>query len=313
MFRPILLGSLLTALLLTACDDTFIDPFDNDARYYTVYGFIDAQERQQQIRIVPVTRTPERITDPDGANGELDAKVTTTDLVSGEVTTWTHSLEPLADGTYAHIYRARFLVRPGRTYRLVIERSDGKQTVAETTVPLFSRDNLITLDTLQFSPDSSTIDVNVIIDDIVSPWEIDSFYLFTNQSVNEGTLNGRFFVPQGRRGDRTSDGWRMTLDLTQDVAVAAAEIDSFRQAGVYSNTPQIIEAMGIQVRMLDNAWDPPEGIFDPEVLAQPDVLSNVENGYGFFGSVGWYRQEWGVSPDFSALFDLTFEGMIGGR
>ena len=56
-----------------------------------------------------------------------------------------------------------------------------------------------------------------------------------------------------------------------------------------------LTAMGIQIRILDKNWDPPGGVFDPEILAQPGAMSNVENGYGFFGSVGLYVEEWNAT------------------
>ena len=59
-------------------------------------------------------------------------------------------------------------------------------------------------------------------------------------------------------------------------------------------TPVGLTHTGLQIRMLDSGWDPPGGIFDPEILAQPGALSNVENGYGYFGSVGLYIQEWNI-------------------
>ena len=54
--RPAFLKTILTACLLAglllavaACDDTFIDPFDNDERYYTIYGFLDAVETEHAV------------------------------------------------------------------------------------------------------------------------------------------------------------------------------------------------------------------------------------------------------------------------
>ena len=41
--------------------------------------------------------------------------------------------------------------------------------------------------------------------------------------------------------------------------------------------------------------------------AQPGTLSNVENGYGFWGSIGYYVQEWETSFEFSWL--LGYKGV----
>ena len=61
-----------------------------------------------------------------------------------------------------------------------------------------------------------------------------------------------------------------------------------------TGAPYGLTALGFQVRILDKNWDPPEGVFNLKVLAQPGALSNVNNGYGFFGSIGVYREEWNV-------------------
>jgi hypothetical protein len=43
MIHRLLAACLLAGLLVATdgCDDAFIDPFDNDGRYYTLYGYLD--------------------------------------------------------------------------------------------------------------------------------------------------------------------------------------------------------------------------------------------------------------------------------
>ncbi|MFB3133259.1 MAG: DUF4249 family protein, partial [Rhodothermales bacterium] len=131
---------LMIGLLLAtaACDDAFIDPFDNDERYYTIYGFLDVRQTEHAVRVIPVTRFPERITTTTDPQSSIDATVTSTDLHTGATIIWRHSLDKLSDGTYGHIYRATFIVQTGRTYRLEVQRSDGKTASAETRVPYIS-------------------------------------------------------------------------------------------------------------------------------------------------------------------------------
>ena len=295
---------LMIGLLLAtaACDDAFIDPFDNDERYYTIYGFLDVRETEHAVRVIPVTRFPERITTTTGPQAFIDAMVTSTDLHTGETILWRHSLDKLSDGTYGHIYRATFIVQTGRTYRLEVQRSDGKTASAETRVPYISEAAYYERGPVEISLDSSVVTQEIYIPNVPSLWNIEAVYLMSNEAFAEGTLNGRFFIPYGRAGVRTDDGgWRFTLQISEDQTRVRAEIDSFRQQGVYDNSPLVMESMGVQIRILDANWDPPEGVFDPEVLAQPGTLSNVENGHGFWGSVGLYRQEWQVSPAFSRM------------
>lgn len=271
----------LAILTLSSCSDTFLDPFENDGRYYSVYGFLDASQSVHHLRVIEVSRFAENIESnrPDTRN--FDAQVTTTDLTSGETTRWTHQLRQLSDGTYGHIFTGQFLARQGRTYRLEILRSDGTIASAETTIPRFP----ITVpdpDTLFFpyeaSPDSAFA-ARVTLPDIASPWDITLFYDLQGLNVE---------VPYGRPGSRTEEGgWTFEVDMLRDAPL----MRSFLNLDSTDPLP-LLHAITLQIRALDGNWDPPGGVFDPDVLSQPGTMSNVENGYGFFGSVGLYQYTW---------------------
>ena len=153
--KKILGTALLAGLLLgvAACDDPFIDPFDNDDHFFSIYGFIDVLTEQHVVRVIAVARTPEHIEDPDAAS--IDASVTSTNLSTGLSQLWTHSVEQLDDGLYAHIFRASFLVQPQHSYRLRVRRSDGATTTAETTVPLLRDPTLFERHPINVASDSS--------------------------------------------------------------------------------------------------------------------------------------------------------------
>ncbi|NNE68937.1 MAG: hypothetical protein HKN29_01095 [Rhodothermales bacterium] len=273
-------GLLLVCLLPLSCDTGTFDPFDNGERYFTLFGYLDERESEHTLRVIPLSRFPAEITDPSEPQASIDGVVTSTDVRTGVVTRWNHRLDRLDDGNYGHVFRGRFQVRPGRTYRVEITRNDGKVTAAETTIPRFP----VTVpdpDTLFFpyevSPDSA-LTQEVHLPGIVSPWEI---YL-------DYDLQGTWVrVPYGRSGSRTEDGWKITVELNRD-AVKMREVLGIPPGG---RLP-LLHAISISVRALDDSWDPPAGEFDPEVLAQPGVLSNVELGYGFWGGIGSYIYTW---------------------
>ena len=301
-------------MVTASCDDTFIDPFDNDGEFYTIYGYLDVLDAEHAVRVIPVTRFPERITSPTDDQATIDAVVTSTDLRTGETIRWRHSLEQLDDETYGHIFRGTFLVQPGRTYRLEVRRSDGATATAETTVPFISDAARFTLDPIQISPDS-VITQDVFLSGVPSPWNIESLYLMGDNFADVqffAPIQSRFYVSYGRSGERTADdGWSFRLTISEDQASVRAEIDSLRNLGVYDpNSLLVLRSMGVRIRVLDANWDPPEGVFDPEVLAQPGTLSNVENGHGFWGSIGVYTQEWDVTDAFSMM--LGYQGVQDG-
>ena len=273
---------LLLAVVLVSCDTGTFDPFDNGERYFTLYGFLDERESTHTLRVIPISRFAAEIEDPSVPQASIDGVVTSTDLRTGEVTLWNHRLDRMEDGTFGHVFRGRFQVRAGRTYRLEITRNDGTVTAAETTIPRFpvTRPDP---DTLFFpfnvSPDSA-LTQEVHLPGIVSPWEINLDYHLQNRLVR---------VPYGRPGERTADGWKFTVSLQDDA------VEMRRVLGLTAEDPlPSLSAITLSIRALDDSWDPPEGEFDPEMLAQPGVLSNVEKGYGFWGGIGTYIYSWSV-------------------
>ncbi len=98
-----------------------------------------------------------------------------------------------------------------------------------------------------------------------------------------------FGMTQNSRGAPSPAGsgqlndWVIPVNLSNDfrsVLAALAQVEG----------PEIvlvnIRLLSMQMRLIvaDAAWDPPGGVFDPNVLVQPGTLSNVEQGFGFIGS-----------------------------
>ena len=276
-------------LTVIGCDDTLIDPFDNDERYFSVYGFLDQMETEHSVRVIPITRFAEQIDDPSQAF--IDAEVWTTDLTTDQRTRWTHHLERLEDGTFGHVFKARFMVQPGRSYRLEVIRSDGKMSVAETRVPAPHDILIVERGPIQYRDDSTRFYQDLHIPGIPSPWDLNVIYLW-----DAGLGTRRIYSPYQRSGVRTPDGgWTFRANISDDqVAVRDFAQWMTDQGYMQEGDPHSVTSMGVRIRVLDEAWDPPEGVFDPEILAQPGTMSNVEHGYGFFGSIGMFEDWWSV-------------------
>ncbi|MDA1028484.1 MAG: hypothetical protein O3B41_05460 [Bacteroidetes bacterium] len=284
--------------MTSSCSDTTIDPFENEDKYFTIWGYLDQLSSNHSIRVIPVTRFAERILSPTDDGAQIDAEVFSTDLASGERTRWNHTLAELEDGSYGHVFSSHFLINPKRSYRIDVVRSDGKTTSAETRVPAINADTLFVRGPVIWEQDSSFVYQDIYIPQIASPWEIKALYRW-----HGGDQSFRMSVPYGRPGVRTEDGgWKVRLNITEDRPEVQKTVDWAISIGMIppSGRHQLV-TMGFQVRILDANWDPPNGIFDPEVLAQPGVLSNVENGHGFFGSIGLFIQEWQVDTISKAL------------
>ncbi len=223
--------ALLAGLLLAtaACGDPIIDPFDNDDHFFSIYGFIDVLTEQHVVRVIAVARTPERIENPDEAF--IDASVTSTDLSTGLSHLWTHSVERLDDGLYAHIFRASFLVQPQHRYRLRVRRSDGATTTAETTVPLLRDATLFERHPINVASDSSVVTQDIFIPGISSPGDLEVIYRYQAVLARPFFANvvvrSRVAVPYGRAGERLgNDGWQVTINISDDQALVLEDVRS---------------------------------------------------------------------------------------
>jgi len=275
---------LAIALGSLGCDSTELDPFQNDGRYYSVYGFLKDGDASHAIRVIPVRRQPERITTQHDPRVQIDAFVTTTDTTTGEVVNWTHVLTRLEDGSYGHIYHASFNVKANHTYRLEILRNDGITTRAETTVPLLTHTR-VQSSQLIFDADSSMYQ-DMFLPNINSPWSIEVVYHFAFSTPTR--------IAYDRDGESVEgEGWKFRIDYARDIGLIA------EQRGIPVEAVEWA-AMGVKALVQDRKWDPPQDIFDPEILAQPGALSNVENGYGFFGSVAIFQDSWPNSDELNA-------------
>lgn len=275
--------------LFSSCSDDFIDPFENDERFFTIYGYIDAQEISHKIRVIPVTRQRAVIIRESDIQARLDAEVTISDLTTGEVFEWVYGLEKLDNGTFAHIFRTDFIVIPGRRYRLDVTRSDGVRAWAQTRVPNIPDSAFYELGSVNFSADSSEVSQQVLINGDLNPWRFEAIY-----SWRGDLFNRRVFVPYGRRGSANgTESWTTSLSISDDQSAVFETIkESLRAGKIMDDTPLVLTTAGLRMTMLDTNWKFPETGVDVNELTLPETTTNINNGYGFFGSIGYYVQEW---------------------
>lgn len=289
---------LVASIGISGCGETFVDPFENPEGIFSIYGFLDPLTTTQKIRVVEVSRAPSVIVDPSSPEARIDAEVTTIDMTTGQRTRWNHSLERLDDDTYGHVFIADLLLTSKRRYRLEVVRSDGRMASAETTIPAVTGSNLTFREGVVMESDPRIVHQDVTIAEVTSPWNIQVVYTLQVAPF----FVTRVFVPYGRAGQMTdSGGWQLRLNLSEDQVLVRERYEELAsQAGFEVRPPHGILAVGVQMRLLDPGWVIPEGEVDPDVLAQPGSDSNIENGYGYFGSLGLFIEEWdtdGLSRD----------------
>lgn len=301
MTRRLALLLIILAAVIGACEDPFVDPFVNDDRWFTVWGWIDPDAPFQEVRVIPVTRTSPVITGTDDRNAEINARVFSLNRRTGVETEWQHRLRQLDDGTFGHVFRSDEFVRPGDSLRLEVRRSDGPVTWAETVVPAPAPLDLADVG-LVYEDTDGHLKQDILLRRVERPWTIRVLYRV------EGDLLGKWYAPVEYRQSGRPDGngnWIFTVDLTADQAKIRADIRAAVEAGAVPR-PEIgeipaagLNRMNVGVIELAEGWDLPAGAFDEEIYAFPDVLTNVVNGYGYWGSGARSANQWVVPEEVS--------------
>ena len=263
----------------SACEEN-VDPFIDEARYFTLYGALDMNADSQFVRVTPIRQ----VVDFDEGD-PIDATVTTFDLTDGSTLVWKDSLFTFDDGSQGHIFIAPLRIQPGHTYRMEVERSDGIITSAETTVPQRPRAVVGTVNDTGGLFLTQTVHWLGVADD---PFNVETFYRFQTAPGSPFT-DVPVEYPTDNQAADLSNGWQFVVDLSGDkekVVEVVPQPDRLTFLGI-----------GMGITVLDDQFDPPGGRFDPEVLVQPGVFSNVENGFGFVGAMGRFTTEWILEDD----------------
>lgn len=292
----ILLLALVVLPVLAGCDDT-VNPFVEEDRYYSIYGYLDTASDEQFLRVVPLR------TDFATADAEtIDARVYTVEQETGQTVEWQDSVVTFNDGSVGHVFHAGIRPVPGWTYDLVVERSDGIQSRATTTIPV--RTDVVfgapTVGSGGFAAQRVTwSDIDF------SPFRVEVWYRFRGALPTDPFMDA--VVVYGEVGDRVGtpqpDGsWQVFVSLSGD----KEEVTDF--LGISEDARPQLMGIGMRLTMSNDTWRPPGGVFDREILVQPGTFTNVENGFGFFGSVNQYTAEWVLSEDVVELAGYSFPG-----
>ncbi|MBT8400762.1 MAG: hypothetical protein KJO98_09815 [Rhodothermia bacterium] len=294
----LIIGLCLPSISCETFEDTTLDPFRGQGRYYTVYGFLDVAETEHVLRVIPIRRTPEEITAPSEANAFIDAVVWSTDLDTGRRVGWRHDLSQLSDGTLAHIYSASMRIEADHAYRIEVIRSDGAQSSAVTVVPSLSTSIGPVVDpAVVFQSEAFQ---KVHLTGVPRAFDITVLY-----EVSDGGVS----LPHGARVEREygaagavdADGrWSFEIDLSRDAAAILETV--MTDPGVVLE----LEEMGVRARWVDEQWPAFADRTDLNLLGQPGGVSNVENGDGFVGSIGTYTRFWRVE-------DAELKAVLGFR
>ena len=277
-------------LVLAACEEDVTAL--RTERPFTVYGFLSPDSNKQALYVFPIEERLRLL-----PATPLDARVTTTDLVTGETVAWQDSIVAAADGGAAHLFQASFRSAYGHAYRLEIERSDGAKATAEVRVP-----EAATLVAEPTVADARGRPISLVTVDQAAPKLLGirvSYHIQTGPDVRQQevvVLDAAY----ARAARATETGWTIAVHHEADYTRLR------NQLGRRFNLDYGIYVLDVRLALLvvNAAWDPPGGTFDPEVLIQPEVMTNIENGYGFVGA--GYRRQATWTPSTEALVEVGF-------
>lgn len=285
---------LLGTLLLTACEEDVVAVVGAE-EVFALYGVFTPQMDTQWVRVYPV----EDRLEPAPAR-PLDARVTSTDMETGETRVWRDSILVDGDGQISHVFWSPFRAEYGHTYQFRAERSDGEASSVEVAVPPetslafgFQRNAWpvqIPIEVRGGAPRLIRVTFHYVLrvhlDATVTLHELEFPFLEDLQQSNNG------------------DTWIIPFKL----ALAFEDISGrLELLGVIEEADDFdleIREVTMRARVVNEEWRPPDWFnpdlqtaFDPDLLVQPGILENVENGFGFIGAGYVSELDWMPSPE----------------
>ena len=276
-------GGLL--LLLGGCD-TDVDAVLGTDRVFSLYGVITPQADTQKVLVFPI----EGVLRPAQAE-PLDAVFTSTDMQTGERRVWQESLKREDNGQYTHIFWSPFAAEFGHTYRLEVVRSDGAMARVDAAVPPFAE--LIEQETIDTFPVVTPILVQGNVPRLLKV-EVTYIFRFKNPAAPVAQLE-RFLLSYDEEVERVDGGWVIPVNLSRDFTTIRANL---LREGTFDRTFGIrLDNIILRLIAANEEWDPPDGVFEAEVLVQPGTLSNIEAGFGFVGAGYRLERSWLPLPE----------------
>ncbi len=290
--RPICSGSCLICaalilVLISGCEEDVTAVLGTD-RPYSLYGVLSPELDSQWVRVFPI----EDRLEPETAQ-QLDADFISRDLLTDEEYVWRDSLILDAFGQPAHVFWAPFTAEYGHDYHLHVRRADGAESSVTVSVP--PRTDIV----VQEAEVTSTISRIPVLIAGGAPRLLRVEVEYGVGYLPAGDANptgGLVVVPYSDLIHQSPEGWIVPIDLESDFhAVSDSLVDRIDRP-IDRGFGLVLNVIRLQLIVASEEWNPPGGVFNPEVLVQPGTLSNVSNGFGFVGAGYRHSKEWIPEP-----------------
>ena len=303
MLVPALCLGVLAAL--TGCDES-VDVIVGSDIPFTVWGFLNAGTDTQYVRIFAVT--DQLIPDPAEV---IDARVFSTNLTTGDRREWTYEMVLFDSLISGHFFWSPFRAEHQHRYRLEVVRSDGETASAEVTVPSeVDFDIQVNLESTQIPVEIQGKAPNLVgLRVTYHAANVPPQLAWPAGTPIAAAVQLPVTIVYDNVVERVDGGWRVVIDMARDyVGVQSVYGRNCLITVSEQSAPDIwLRQMEFTALAADSTWDPPGGVFDPNILSVPGTFSNVDNGYGFFGAGQSVRLDWTPSVQTSLAAGYNFE------
>lgn len=265
-------------LLLAGCEEDILMPEPSE-KPFTLYGVLSPQLEEQSVRVYTVDELLQPIP-PE----PLAATFTSTDLQSGETRVWQDSLIHEEPAGWVNVFWSPFEAEYGNTYRIEVAGPDGEKSEATVNIPPTTE--MVVPDRVSSSPEFIPVRVQggaPRVMRVILEYRIEVYF------GNSRVISGRPISYDGQQR-REGNAWVIPVNLSRDYQAIYESL---------LKEPLFVASRGVKLHGLTLAlvvasedWDPPGGVFDPEVLGEPGMMTNVENGFGFVGAGYRDTLEW---------------------
>lgn len=273
----------------TGCSEEVSIPAPID-RHFSLYGALTPQADTQWVRVFEVTP----LLKPT-VNAPLGATFTSVDEATGEVVTWRDSVVASVGGEWSHVFWAPFRAQHGHTYRLAVQGDAGRFSRVTVPVPAPVR--------IEFGEPRTAGLVILPLDIVGQPPQLLkptlTYHVITVTGYSESGLPVIRVdeIPFDIRDwlKPKADGWHLDINLSDAYRTVSREVR--KQVDYVTREGVTLALLTLSTTVGNAEWQAPNGNFDEEVLMQPGIMSNVENGFGFVGGGFMLSQNWRPPPD----------------
>ena len=263
---------LISILSVSACSDD-VNPFIGTELPYSVWGNINPRADTQAVRVFLIEDVLRLVSsDPIDANVRIINTDTDTRYILQD------SIIQLDNGDFRHIFWSEINVDHHETYRLEVERSDGQLTKSsDVTVP-----GPILLEVVPANTNAiSELIQQVRIDgNPPSLPRIDVIYnAFTVNTDGIRQVDNPVTIDYSNQTRLIRDSLFIEMDLRLDFRRISEDFASQEVSGFIC-----LDNVTIEAHVGNEEWRSPIGSFDPNFLVEPGTLTNIDNGFGFFGA-----------------------------